>query len=164
MSLLEVRFSTLLDAAEQADKKVPSQAAEDMQRLQHVLYSVLASVLTSKSLKFLQAVKDRNGFEAWRRICGEFEPRVVQRRLAMLTNIMNPDFGQGEAEFSERWAMWEIDISEYEDFTGKAFDRDIMLAVVVDRSPAEILQHLQLNAAQYEKSYSRLQAIRMSSL
>ena len=57
MSLLEVRFSTLLDAAEQADSEVPNQGPEDMQRLQHVLFSVLASVLTGKSLRILQAVK-----------------------------------------------------------------------------------------------------------
>ena len=158
MSLLEVRFSTLLDAAEQADREVPSQARDDMQRLQHTLYAVLASVLTGKSLKILQAVKDRNGLEAWRRVCSDFEPRVVQRRLAMLTSIMNPGFGQREAEFSERWTQWN-DFSVYEDLTGKVFDRDIMLAVVVDRSPAETRQHLQLNASQYENSYPRLKAI-----
>ena len=105
MSLLEVRWSTLLDAAEQADSEVPNQGPEDMQRLQHVLFSVLATVLTGKSLRILQAVKDHDGFEAWRRVCAEFEPRVVQRRLAMLTSIMNPECGHHETDFSERWSQ-----------------------------------------------------------
>ena len=40
MSLLEVKFSMLLDAAEQADSEVPNQGPEDLQRLQHVVFSV----------------------------------------------------------------------------------------------------------------------------
>eukprot|EP00971_Amphidinium_carterae_P198977 3948749-Amphidinium_carterae.1 len=61
--------------------------AETQQR-SILLYSVLSSVATGKARTILMSLRaSRHGFEAWRRVCEEYEPKSEGRKLAMLTEL-----------------------------------------------------------------------------
>ncbi|CAE8585279.1 unnamed protein product, partial [Polarella glacialis] len=165
LSLIDPRIDELLDVAAASLLPIKPQADDDMKRMQHIIFAVLSSYLQSSSLRLIQAVKARNGFEAWRVLCKEFEPKTAKRKLSMLSHLlMNPDFGETDEEFLVKWRQWKADIDAYESFVGKPFDTDLMIAVMLNFTPWELRRHLQFNAAQYEDSYQRLEDLVISYL
>ena len=128
--LVSDRYYDLLNAAEQSADPIADQADETRRRLQHVLYAAMASLLTGKCLKQLQVVPDRSGFEAWRLLVAEMEPRLIQHRLGMLNRLTSVDLSGSDDVFKERLSSWERDIAEYERLTTKHFDPELKMAVV----------------------------------
>jgi hypothetical protein len=56
------------------------------------LYSILTSFfLPGKCLNIAILIRERNGWELWRRLHLEFEPCIPNRSLALLQAIMRPD-------------------------------------------------------------------------
>ncbi|CAE8735976.1 unnamed protein product [Polarella glacialis] len=144
----------LLETAAVSFVPIKSQNDEDMKRMQHIIFAMLSSYLQSSSLRLIQAVKARSGFEALRILCKEYEPKTAQRKLTMLFHLlMNPDFGETDEEFLVKWRQWKADIDAYESFVGKPFDTDLMSAVMLNFTPWELRRHRQFNAA-----YSYLQS------
>ncbi|CAE8619652.1 unnamed protein product [Polarella glacialis] len=165
LSLIDSRIDELLEVAAASLVPIKTQTDDDMKHMQHIIFAVLSSYLQSSSFSLIQAVKARNGFEAWRALCKEFEPKTAQRKLSMLSHLlMNPDFGETDEEFLVKWRQWKADIDAYESFVGKPFDTDLMIAVMLNFTPWEMRRHLQFNAAQYEDSYQRLEDLVISYL
>ena len=157
--LVSDRYYDLLTAAEQSADPIADQADETRRRLQHVLYAVMASLLTGKCLKQLQVVPDQNGFEAWRLLVAEMEPRLIQHRLGMLNRLMSVDLSGTDDVFKERLSSWERDIAEYERLTTKHFDPELKMAVVLQRAPDGLRQHLQLSAHTFGNDWDRMRNV-----
>ncbi|CAE8616244.1 unnamed protein product [Polarella glacialis] len=165
LSLIDPRINELLEVAAASIVPIKTQTDDDMKRMQHIIFAVFSSYLQSSSLRLIQAVKARNGSEAWRVLCKGFEPKTAQRKLSMLSHLlMNPDFGETDEEFLVKWRQWKADIDAYESFVGNSFDTDLMIAVMLNFTPWELRRHLQFNAAQYEDSYQRLEDLVISYL
>ena len=138
---------------------VPSSEDKSIHMLQVLLYSVLTSYVVGEALTLVQQTSKKNGFEAWRRIVGEYEPRVAQRRLGLLSSLLyEPDFGKSVEEFLHKWRLWELSVANYEAMVGKVLDPELKVAAIVNFAPSEVQLHLRLNAAEYEENYDRLKS------
>ena len=88
-SLVDSRFDDLLDAAEAKKDPITVQTG-DFGRPGRILYALLANNQSGKMLRLVKAVPSKNGWEAWRQLVMELEPKVSQRRLGMLGELINP--------------------------------------------------------------------------
>ena len=74
MSIVEPNVVPMMEFAETMADVVPAQTG-DMLLLGNAVYAILASMMQDKMLQLVTAVPARNGFEAWRQISREMEPR-----------------------------------------------------------------------------------------
>ena len=59
------------------------------------LYSILIGSLRGRPLRILKGVTGRNGFEAWRQLLSQYQPRTRARSISMQSALMNfPAFGK----------------------------------------------------------------------
>jgi len=71
---------------------------------------------------------------------------------------MSPDLEGPDEAFAEKLAVWERNIQEYEELTGRPWDDELRVAVLLKHSPANLRNHLQLNANLFESDWSKLRA------
>ena len=61
------------------------------------LYSILIGSLRGRPLRILKGVAGRNGFEAWRQLLSQYQPRTRARSISMLSALMNfPQFNKSQ--------------------------------------------------------------------
>ena len=88
LTLVNERYVQLLqDAESQPVANVPAGTDEGsvlIRTLSHTLYALLATLTTGRSLRLVQRVPNRNGFEVWRQLVAENAPKTAGRRFAML--------------------------------------------------------------------------------
>ena len=125
---------------------VPATSTADAQELGRILYLILAQSLKGRPLELLKTVSKSNGFEVYRILIQEYEPKTKNRTLGMLQNIMSPLFGKDPTQFMSDLVKWENEIREYSGLSGKTFDDDLKVALVTERAPAEIKLHIQINS------------------
>merc|ERR1712125_270267 len=101
----------------------------------------------SKAMNFARSIKDRNGWELWRRISPEYEPSSDARGLGMLDDIMHPDLSGTTQELEEKFMLWETHIDMYEGQMSKKLNEDIKRAVLLRRAPIHIAEHIRINIA-----------------
>ena len=61
--------------------------------LGHFLFSMLLGVLAGALLEIVAATVHHNGWEAWRCVVNEMEPRAAGQRLTILESLIDPDLG-----------------------------------------------------------------------
>ena len=59
-------------------------------RLSIQLFHVLALTCRGKALQVVRRVPEGFGFEAWKQLCREFEPRLLSRFRGMLQALLSP--------------------------------------------------------------------------
>eukprot|EP00971_Amphidinium_carterae_P348513 6490531-Amphidinium_carterae.1 len=97
-----------------------------------LLYSVLSSVATGKARTILMNLRSsRHGFEAWRRVCEEYEPSAT--------------------DFSTGLMKWEQRIEDDDQFS-----ETLKRAVLLKMAPDELARHLRLTGA--AKSYIEMRS------
>ena len=94
LTLVDEKYVALLqDAESQAAANLPAGAEElavTIRTLSHTLYALLATLTTGRSLRLVQRVPNRNGFEAWRQLVAENAPKTAGRRFEMLQARLQP--------------------------------------------------------------------------
>ena len=149
LGLVDAELPTLLAAAAALENQVPLQDGR-RGRLCDVLLVILSTQLEGPALRQLQLVPDRNGFEAWRRLCLELEPRAAHRKLQTLDKLLHPSLVTTSAgAFLDTWRSWEKDILDYEELSGRQFDKEVQSAILVRHVPDELRRHLQLSASEH---------------
>eukprot|EP00959_Pyramimonas_sp_CCMP1952_P233944 4888780-Pyramimonas_sp.AAC.1 len=65
----------------------------------------VSMTMESRGFKLIKNTKSSNGFEAWRQLIMEYEPRVRGRQGALLNHALNTTFkaGVGHREAIETW-------------------------------------------------------------
>ena len=56
-------------------------------------------------------VEAEHGFEAWRKLCVEFEQLTAGRKLLTIEELLHPEFGD-EQMWRARWLSWERMVDE----------------------------------------------------
>ena len=111
LTLVDERYVTLLlNAESQPVANLPTGTEEQavtIRTLSHTLYALLATLTTGRSLRLVQRVPNRNGFEAWRQMAAENAPKTAGRRFAMLQAVLQPGTSDNPAKFEETWKSWE---------------------------------------------------------
>ena len=144
---MDVSSETLLEAAVVCPHViVPATSTPDVQEMGRILYLVLAQTLKGRPLDLLKTVSKSNGFESYRILVQEYEPKTKNRTLGMLQSIMSPTFGKDPTQFMIDLVKWENEIRQYGELSGKTFDDDLKVALVTESAPTEIKLHIKINA------------------
>ena len=118
LTLVNEKYVALLqDAESQPVANVPAGTDESsvlIRTLSDTLYALLATLTTGRSLRLVQRVPNRNGFEVWRQLVAENAPKTAGRRFAMLQAVLQPGMGDNPAKFEEAWNAWEHQVGVHE--------------------------------------------------
>ena len=163
MMLVDPDYGLLLDSSEKAGSTVfaglPTDAAQA--KACTTLFVVVASSVTGRALRVLMEVKNRDGREAWRRLCAEYMPNMHSRRMALMMSIMTPQ-GMRDARSDDSYldalAEWEQHVDEYEAL-GAAVDPAVKTAVLMQSAPSDLLQHLRIQAETIGDDYARVMQV-----
>ena len=147
----------LLNAESQPVANLPTgteELAVTIRTLSHTLYVLLATLTTGRSLRLVQRVPNRHGFEAWRQMAAENAPETAGRRFAMLQAVLQPGMSDNLAKFEETWKSWEHQVDIYENLSSTKLDDDVKISVVLRECPQKLRDHLLVNSQQFESSKS----------
>ena len=163
LTLVDERYvGLLLDAESQPVANLPTgteESAVTIRTLSHTLYALLATLTTGRSLRLVQRVPNRNGFEVWRQMAAENAPKTAGRRFAMLQAVLQPGMSDNPGKFEETWKSWEHQMDIYENLSSTKLDDDVKISVVLRECPQKLRDHLLVNSQQFESNYDRLRAI-----
>ena len=149
-------MALLLDANLPAGTEEP---AVTIRTLSHTLHALLATLTTGRSLRLVQRVPNRNGFEAWRQMVAENAPKTAGRRFAMLQAVLQPGMSDYPAKFEETWKSGEHQVDVYENLSSSKLDDDVKISVVLGEAPQKLRDHLLVNTQQFESNCTKLRAI-----
>ena len=92
----------------------------DIQRRTTTLYAILVSILDGKSRLIAKRVPRRNGFELWRQLVVEYEPKTQNRHLSLLLSVVEAKSLQGCTieNFDEKVMDWLELCVDYEKARG----------------------------------------------
>ena len=113
------------------------ESAVTIRTLSHTLYALLATLTTGRSLRLVQRMANRSGFEARRQLVAENAPQTAGRRFAMLQSVLQPGMGDNPAKFEKLWKSWEHQMDVNENLSAAKLDDDARISVVPARSPTE---------------------------
>ena len=163
LTLVDEKYVQLLhDAESQPVANLPTGGDETsvtIRTLSHTLYALLATLTTGRSLRLVQRVPNRNGFEVWRQLVAENAPKTAGRRFAMLQAVLQPGMSNNPAKFEETWKSWEHQVEVYENLASSKLDDDVKISVVLREAPQKLRDHLLVNSQQFESDYNKLKAI-----
>ena len=120
-----------------------------------LLHNLLVHLVGGKALAILRCVEPGNGYEAWRRICVEYEPATPVRYTSILTGILSPSWTE-QRPFAEQLLAWERAIDMYEAASGQRVTDDVRVATMLKYAPAAVKMFLRLTPPEMMESYGRL--------
>ena len=110
---------------------------------EHALQPSVAPCFAT-SLQVLRRVPEGFGFEAWKQLCKEFEPRLPSRFQAMLQAISSPTTTDDPVQTIYQW---ESRVKVYEEQSGENVAENIKLAVLQKYLwDGELARHLNLQS------------------
>ena len=148
LTLVEAEYFEELRLASEEDVYVNDEGTSQLRRRSVLLYAMLASLTTGKAKLIIKGLRNRrNGFEGWRLLCEEYEPKSDSRRLALVNEIMEAKVlkGKSNSQFAAALMTWEDLIDNYEKLGGTLFDAEIKRALLLANAPEQIAIHLQVN-------------------
>ena len=105
------------------------------------MYTLLIHLCEGRALAIVGGAPDHNGLEAWRLLCEWYQPKTRSRGLALLNEILGWDFGTKE-QFWQRMKDWENATLEYNRTASAPLQEEVLVAVLVSRSPKEVRTYL----------------------
>ena len=133
------------------------------------LYSILTSYLRGSALHLSRSeAENRNGFVLWKKLVDYYAPATRQRALSLSQAISSfPQFVPGaDKTLQEHVSGMETLVQQYDALSSKAFDRDVLLGVLLRLCPDNIRQHLTLaisDSFSYQEVKERIFAYTRSS-
>ena len=122
------------------------------------LYSILIGSLRGRPLRILKGVSDRNGYEDWRQLLSQYQPRTRARSISMLSALMNfPAFNKNQT-IVEQIQGFERLRNEYRRSSGVELADDISLSILVRCLPKTLQQHVRLQLGE-DSSYSTVRSL-----
>ena len=118
---------------------------EGQRRLSTQLFYVLALTCRGKALQVVRRVPEGFGFEAWKQLCREFEPRLPSRFQGMLQALLAPSRVDDPVQ---TFHQWESRVKDYEEQSGDKVSENIKLAVLQKNlCDGELARHLNLQSS-----------------
>ena len=111
-------------------------------RLSIQLFCVLALTFRGKALQVVRRVPEGFGFEAWKQLCREFEPRLPSRFQKMLQALFSPTRMDDPVRTIYQW---ESRVEVHKEQSGDRVSENIKLAVLQKYlCDGELARHLNL--------------------
>ena len=108
------------------------------QVLAKLLHTILKSCLEGRARSIYKPVDRANGFEAWRRLLMEYEPKENARYAAMMVGIMKPRWSGRIADFPKELRAWELAVSRYQMATHGIVPDAVRCPVVAMHAPSAV--------------------------
>ena len=109
------------------------------------MYTLLFHLCEGRELAIVRGAPDHNGVEAWRLLHEWYQPKTRSRGLALLNEILGWDFGTKE-QFLQRVKDWESATLEYNRTASAPLQEELLLAVLISRSPKEVRTYLHVQS------------------
>ena len=110
--------------------------------LSHTVYALLATLTTGRSLRLVQRVPNRNGFEVWRQLVAENAPKTAGRRFRSVASRVAAENGDNTAKFEEAWNAWEHQVDVHQKLATSKLDDDVKISVVLREAPTKTPRQL----------------------
>jgi len=142
------RMAPEMDRAEAESVEIPASMADPyLDDWNKRLYGILGDYVQGKGLTLIQSVGYRGGFEAWRRLCKEYQPRGPTRKVLWKSQLLRVDLSGPENAFEQRLQKWEKDVRDFETQTGGSIGQDDKCGVLLMSAPPSLSTILQLTPA-----------------
>ena len=137
----------LVEAATHEEAGLDAARHPDAARRSRELYAILASFMRGRPLKILRNVPGSNGYEAWRQLMLEMQPRTRQRQLALMTQLNNMTFDMRKS-LNEQLGKFDEVVREYERISGSTYPEDLKVSTLVNAAPGplQVQLHMSLRA------------------
>ena len=158
---LDPRFLAEMTEVEDTDEAVTNdKLGEAAKQRSATLYYVLAMLMDGRAQSMLSNCTPGHGYEMWRRLVREYEPKVGMRSRGLLVQILNYDFDTADVLASlERW---EALIRHYDASCSSEEERlqpSVKIATVVAKvGRGQLQDHLMMHASAI-KSYDELRSL-----
>jgi len=142
------RMASEMDRAEAETSVIPASMADPyLDGWDRRLYGILGDYVQDKGLTIIQSVGYRGGFEAWRLLCKEYQPRGPTRKVLWRSQLLRYDLSGPEASFETRLQKWEKELRDFEQQTGGVIDGTDKCGVLLMSAPAALAMVLNLTPA-----------------
>ena len=129
----------------QVETNVEGPVVVDKRRLSTQLFCVLALSRRGKALQVVRRVPEGFGFEAWKQLCREFEPRLPSRFRGMLQALLSPTRMDDPVQTI---CQWESRVKVCEEKSGDKVPENTKLAVLEKYlCDGELAQHSNLQSS-----------------
>ncbi|CAE7197298.1 RE1 [Symbiodinium sp. CCMP2592] len=115
----------------------------DAARRSRELYAILASFIRNRPLKILRNVAGSNGYEAWRQLMLEMQPKTRQKQLALMTQLNNMTFDP-KRSLNEQLGKFDEVVREYERISGTTYPDDLRVSTLVSAAPGPLQVQLHM--------------------
>ena len=136
--------------AEAREEAANDSQSDELRQRSIMLHSILSSYTCDGAKTIgLELADSHNGFEFWRRLCQDQEPRSNMRKLALARKIDRAACleSRNEQQFGPALRIWEQDIVVYDKLPGlngsvTKFDDNMKMAIVLEKAPTGIVSFL----------------------
>eukprot|EP00445_Apocalathium_hangoei_P000170 CAMPEP_0203841912 /NCGR_PEP_ID=MMETSP0359-20131031/1673_1 /ASSEMBLY_ACC=CAM_ASM_000338 /TAXON_ID=268821 /ORGANISM="Scrippsiella Hangoei, Strain SHTV-5" /LENGTH=475 /DNA_ID=CAMNT_0050756415 /DNA_START=356 /DNA_END=1783 /DNA_ORIENTATION=+ len=154
-------FGRFLAAAEvhQGDMYVP----QPLQEMSSLLHTELLAWLTGTQLALVLrnlplGGGETNGFAAWRTLCDEEERLDPAAQVAVLQELLHPNFAEADGGWRQGWMEWEARLARHAPLLGSLGDA-VCIGIVRGRAPDLLRDHLEVSAASYGADYAAFRIV-----
>jgi hypothetical protein len=142
------------------DTLKPENYTDGEQQLASSLYFQLTMYTEGTPLGIIRKVTNQDGFEAYRKLCYQYDPQTMGNTLARLMKILEFNFG-ADGDFLDKLASFEGMIEEYEKSAGEALSDNIRSAIMVAKSPEALRNHILLTVPKEQVKWPLVKKVAM---
>ena len=148
MAIQDAKYRDELQQCEVADGFLSfSSFSEDTRERALRLYSVLASYLRGRPLKILKSVSSGNGYQVWRQLCDELQPRSRPRALALAQALTRfPHLKDGHS-LLDYILSYERLVNDYEEVSPQPYPEDWKISTLLAGLPSDMRRYLQMQVS-----------------
>ena len=147
MRLLSPSVRTSMDESELLTSPIVMDALTD-EKKEHSrsLYAFMAQILDDRPLRELVRYKaTENGFECWRKLISEYEPKSGHHAASALMFLMKYEFLHSASDswvFRQSVDDWETIVETYETSVGEQLQETVKFSIVMQACPDDLKGYL----------------------
>ena len=118
----------------------------DVDTLDSQLFTCLVCLMRqgSESMELVRNARAKSGLDAWRRLCGRYEPTSPQANLLLLRKVLQPSRAT-TSTFVLELEKWERALLQYQERSSETLGEATKLMVLLSLCPKVLQEHLELN-------------------
>ena len=125
------------------------------------LYVFIATLITGRSLRLMEGVAIRHGFEAWMWLMADNAPKAAGRGLAILQCVLHQ--GLQQTRFEESGCRGSLKMNMY-DLTGSKLDEDVKMRVLIREASSKLRDNLLIISQQLQRDNNEMRAVILAYL
>ena len=131
---------------------------EDTRERSRVLCGVLAGLLRDKGKRFLRTILDHNGYEAYRQISKDLQPKTRSRLLALLRTINQWPSFDPKLGLASQLVKLEAAFEQYSVLQGHALEENLRISALLSCLSGQLRQYANVMISE-SSSYADLRSL-----